>query len=252
MPDWWCVVSGHGYYECPAKLAKTMRRGSRIKAAAWRLPVTRDAEFHLAIAAEIQKCDDEAAARRRFHIDFNKKNGSLGTKLQSCPKIEVLQVYRAPDAARFQCHFHDFAMIRNDFAAASTALQVAPQAPVGGDEVDHYANLGLEPGTYNRETLRAAYLMHAKLYHPDKANGLADTSRFIAARDAYEALSGTRTESRGVLVCPREQLAELSTDLTDDALNAELATLVNYENDLKAELRRVQAKKNAIFTTVGS
>ena len=220
-----------------------MRRGPRIKAAAWRLPATRDAEFHLAIAAEIQKCDDEAAACRRFHIDFNKKNGTFGTKMESCPKIKVLQVYRAPDAARFQCHFHDFAMIRNDFAAASTALQVAPQAPVGGDEVDHYANLGLEPGTYNRETLRAAYLMHAKLYHPDKANGLADTSRFIAARDAYEALSGTRTESRGVLVCPREQLAELSTDLTDDALNAELATLVNYENDLKAELRRVQAKK---------
>ena len=112
MPDWWCVVSGHGYYECPAELAKTMRRGSRIKAAAWRLPVTRDAEFHFAIAAEIQKCDDEAAARRRFHIDFNKKNGTFGTKMESCPKIKVLQVYRAPDAARFQCHFHDFAMIR--------------------------------------------------------------------------------------------------------------------------------------------
>ena len=130
MPDWWCVVSGHGYYECPAELAKTMRRGSRIKAAAWRLPVTRDAEFHFAIAAEIQKCDDEAAARRRFHIDFNKKNGSFGTKLQSCPKIEVLNVYRAPDAACFQIHFHDFAVIRDDFAvicddfaAASTSVE---------------------------------------------------------------------------------------------------------------------------------
>ena len=252
MPDWWCVVSGHGYHDCPAELAKTMRRGSRIKAAAWRPPVTRDAEFHLAIVAEIQKCDDESAARRRFHIDFNKKNGSFGSKMESCPKIKVLNVYRAPGAARFQIHFHDFTVIRDDFAAASTALQVAPLAPAGGDEVDHYANLGLEPGAYGRDTLRAAYLTHARLYHPDRANGLADTSRFIAARDAYEALTGTRPEARGVLVCPREQLAELNTGLTDEALNAELATLVNYESDLKAELRRVQANKEAIFDTVGS
>ncbi len=223
-----------------------MRRGSRIKAAAWRPPAARDAEFFIAIVTEIQKCDSESAARARFQIDFNKKNGTFGSKLQNCQKNDVLKVFQA--TVSFGVYFHDFTIIRNDFAAASSALQVT--TPAGGDEVDHYANLGLEPGTYGRDTLRAAYLTHAKLYHPDRANGLADASRFIAARDAYEALTGTRPEARGVLVCPREQLVELSTSLTDGALNSELATLVNYENDLKAELRRVQAKKEAIWGTV--
>ena len=82
MADWWCVVSGHGYHDCPEELAKTLRRGSRVKAAAWRPPTTRDADFHIAIAAEIQKCDGESAARARFQIDFNKKNGTFGPKLQ--------------------------------------------------------------------------------------------------------------------------------------------------------------------------
>ena len=250
MADWWCVVSGHGYRDCPTELAKTMRRGSRVKAAAWRPPAARDAEFFIAIVTEIQKCDSESAARARFQIDFNKKNGTFGSKLQNCQKIDVLKVFRA--TASFRIHFHDFTIIRDDFAAASSALQVAPPAPAGGDEVDHYANLGLEPGTYGRDTLRAAYLTHAKLYHPDRGNGLGDASRFIAARDAYEALTGTRPEARGVLVCPREQLVELNTSIADTALKSELDTLVNYENDLKAELRRVQAKKDAIFHTVGS
>ena len=177
MPDWWCVVSGHGYHDWPAELAKAMRRGSRIKAAAWRPPLTRDAEFHIAIVAEIQNCDDESAARRRFQIDFNKKNGTFGSKMESCPKIKVARVHKAPDAARFRTYFHDFEVIRNDFAEASTALQVAPQAPAGGEEVDHFANLGLAPGNYGRDTLRAAWVTHARLYHPDRTNGLNQSNR---------------------------------------------------------------------------
>ena len=46
----------------------------------------------MAIAAEIQKCNDEPGARMRYSVDFNKKNGTFGTKLPKCDKIELKKV----------------------------------------------------------------------------------------------------------------------------------------------------------------
>ena len=83
---WWCVASGSGYLDCPADLAKTLKRGARVKAAAWRRPSAQGAEFFVAIAAEIQKCDDEPGARARYHVDFNKRSGTFGSKLPRCEK----------------------------------------------------------------------------------------------------------------------------------------------------------------------
>ena len=89
----WCVASGRGYTDCPAELVKTLKRGSLIKAAAWRRACTAGAEFYLAIAKGFQKCDSESGARNRYLVDVNKKNGSLGTKLPLCDRIELKKVF---------------------------------------------------------------------------------------------------------------------------------------------------------------
>ena len=156
-----------------------------MKAAAWRRPSAQGAEFFVAIAAEIQKCDDEPGARARYHVDFNKRNGTFGSKLPQCEKIELRKVFRS--SGSFRNYFHDFDVIRNDFAAPSSDIQAAPQD--GGEERDHYAALGLQQGA-GREEVKSAYHTLARIYHPDKSNGLADVSRFIAAQSAYEALMG--------------------------------------------------------------
>ena len=127
---WWCVASGHGYQDCPEELKKSLRRGSRIKAAAWRRPRAQDAEFHIAIVAEIQKCDGESTAKVRYQVDLNTKNGNIGAKLQQCPKIKVLKVFQTETS--FRLYFNDFDMIRNDLAPSSSgadsssALALAP------------------------------------------------------------------------------------------------------------------------------
>ena len=133
---WWCIASGLGYQDCPEELKKCLQRGSRVKAAAWRRPRARDAKFHVAIVADIQKCDGESAARARYQVDFNKKNGTFGAKLQQCPKIEVLKVFQTETSIRL--YFNDFDMIRNDLAPSSSgadsssALALAP--PQDGGE----------------------------------------------------------------------------------------------------------------------
>ena len=96
----------------------------------------------MAIAKEFQKCDSESGARNRYLVDFNKKNGSLGTKLPLCDKIELKKVFRL--TGNFRAYFQDFDIIRDDFVPGAGAIQAAPVD--SAEDVDHYAALGLEPG----------------------------------------------------------------------------------------------------------
>ena len=247
---WWCVASGHGYQDCPEELKKSLRRGSRIKAAAWRRPRAQDAEFHIAIVAEIQKCDGESTAKVRYQVDLNTKNGNIGAKLQQCPKIKVLKVFQTETS--FRLYFNDFDMIRNDLAPSSSgadsssALALAPPQD-GGEQVDYHAVLGLEQGASAAER-KARYQSLVKIWHPDKHNGLGDASHFVAIYEAYWALEGgvrsNAAEGCGVLVCPRQK--DVSVSDAHETFTRELESLVEYENQLKRELERVQARRSEI------
>ena len=245
---WWCVASGLGYQDCPGELKKCLQRGSRVKAAAWRRPRAQDAEFHVAIVAEIQNCDGVSAAQTRYKIDFNTKNGTFGAKLPKCPKLKVLKVFQAETS--FRLYFQDFEVIRDDLAPGSSgddssALALAlPQD--GGEPVEHYATLGLEQGASVAE-VRARGLSLMKMWHPDKNNGLGDTSRFITIYQAYEALTGRRSaaaENCGVLVCPRQK--DVSVSDANETFTREIENLVEYENQLKRELERSRARRKEI------
>ncbi len=250
MPSvWWCIASGLGYRDCPEELKKCLQRGSRVKAAAWRRPRAQDAKFHVAIVADIQKCDGESAARARYQVDFNKKNGTFGAKLQQCPKIEVLKVFQAQTS--FRLYFNDFDMIRDDLAPSSSgadsssALALAPPQD-GGEEVDYYAVLGLEQGASPAEIKTRGHAL-LKMWHPDKNNGLGDTSHFIAVYQALEALTGRRSaaaEGCGVLVCPRQK--DVSVSDANETFTREVENLLEYENHLKRELERSRARREEI------
>ena len=89
----------------------------------------------------------------------------------------------------FRAYFQDFDIIRDDVVPGGGAIQAAPMD--SAEDVDHYAALGLEPGAGTTE-VKDAYRTLAKLYHPDRKNGLADKSKFIAVQSAYEAITGTQ------------------------------------------------------------
>ena len=247
---WWCVASGTGYLECPVDLQKTFRRGTRVKAAAWKRPTANGGEFFVAIAAEIQKCDDEAGARSRYSVDFNKKNGTFGTKLRNCDKIVLKTVFRA--GLRFRNYFYDFEVIRDDshnITTASSAIvphsvseMMILQGSITGSDTetfDHYASLGLQEGA-SQEQVKSAYHTLARLYHPDKSNGLADVSKFIAAQNAYEVLTGRRAEGNDVIVAPKHRKLSATNDY--EAIDTEVHVLLQYKQKLETELQLVEMR----------
>ena len=69
---------------------------------------------------------------------------------------------------------------------------------------------------------------------------MADVSKFIAAQNAYEVLTGRRAEGNDVIVAPKHRKLSATNDY--EAINAEVHVLLQYKQKLETELQLVEMR----------
>ena len=195
MPSYFALISGgSGCAECSPALVNKIQSCKWLDEAAWK---RRGGQNLLALACTFDTT--EALAKKRLQKELNQTHGTLGKQLASWSGLSI-EKFRA-GGAEFRSYFYDFELLKGQ----QCAIVIAPTPRAG--EVDHYAVLGLNPGATTDE-VRAAYRREALAWHPDKPTG--DQARFVAVRDAYEAVTGHTPQllgERQVLVAPEPNQA---------------------------------------------
>ena len=159
------------------------------------------------------------------------------------------KVFRA--GFNFRSCFNDFEVIRDTFhidAVTTATSAIVPQIPQDDntETFDHYASLGLQEGA-TQEQIQSSYHTLARLYHPDKSNGLADVSTFFAAQTAYEVLTGRRADANDVIVAHKRRKVSVTND--NEVLDTEMCVLQDYKQRLLSELKIVSERIHVVQNT---